>query len=361
MKVASVEVTTKQLALPGARITSLTPTKLVVDGATYKLTAPTKNGKPVEILAAAIATDGDAIWAILSDTFAVAQGRFVARLTWTKKTAVWGPLKSPYSWSPYSHSGMTLERIGAATVDTAWITAASETTCVLARVGKQADKGVEIPRGMVAIGSEPAFLLVFANRKFRFLDATGAEVAGFGFSGDVKKAIGTPSNIAWLGASGREILVRLHDQRRVRIRLDEDPPALVIPGRQGRAPKPAFVETTGTYGALDPARSRSPMVLAIERVQAWDLNETPVFGKPAPFGALNLQKDALSFCRERDGRLKKSFDFMARAITVSIAKAPKGTPMGIVLAQLRTPSGLTQVLCREEFAKLLAANTKRPK
>lgn len=154
----------------------------------------------------------------------------------------------------------------------------------------------------------------------------------------------------------RVISVTTRDEL-VRIHVDQDPPPLTIP--TAKPTKTKVIETAGRYGALDPARSRSPMVIAMERVQAWDLNETPAFGKPAPFGALIVQPDAVQFCRERDGRLRKSFDFMARAVTVTVSAAPKGSPKRIVLANLRTPSGLTQVLCRDEFATLLAANTGR--
>ena len=68
-------------------------------------------------------------------------------------------------------------------------------------------------------------------------------------------------------------------------------------------------------------------------------------------------------CRVRDGRLRKSFDFMARAVTVTVSAPPKaaGVPKGVVLASLRTPSGLTQVLCRDPFATTLAENTGRTK
>lgn len=147
----------------------------------------------------------------------------------------------------------------------------------------------------------------------------------------------------------------------VQFLLDEDPPSLTAT----MAKPPVVMTTTGTYGALDPSRFRSPLIVACERVRAWDLNETPVFSKPAPFAALVLQPDVLSFHKERDGRLRKGFDFMTSAIAVSTAPPPRGTQKGIVLASLRTPSGLTQVLCRGEFAAQLAATSgpkkKRPR
>lgn len=325
------------------------------------LARPQFRGKDVEILAIGLAPGANVLWALLSDTFAIAQGRFVARLSWTAKRATWGPLKSPYGWSPYTHAGMFLDGIGAATADTAFITAFSEDSSVLGRVGKRAHKGVPIARGIVAFGTSPPSLVVFADRKFRFYDATGGERAGFGFSGEIQKAIGRPRHIYRLALRGRALSIETYDGV-VELLLDEDPPALVPVDTP--AP-PRVVETTGPYGALDPARFRSPLIIAAERVRAWDLNQTPVFAEPAPFAALVLHRDVLSFHKERDGRLRKSFDFSASAVAVTTSAAPRGTPKGIVLASLRTPSGLTQVLCREELAVLLAANTgprrKRPR
>lgn len=105
MKVTSVAVVAPQpsgkgmFVTDGTRHAFVTPTRLTLrDGnpRTFALERPTKTGKEVELLSLAMAPDGDAIWAIWSDTFAVAAGRFVARLTWSGKKAAWGPLKSPY-------------------------------------------------------------------------------------------------------------------------------------------------------------------------------------------------------------------------------------------------------------------------
>ncbi len=370
MKIASVEVIQKSgtprraSRSDGSRAFRLTPTSLAIDDRKFAFERPQKNGENVELISYALASDGDVIWAVMSDTFAVAQGRFVARLTWSGDEAAWGPLKSPYPWSPHSHSGMSLEQIGAATVDSAYLSAFSETSSVLARIGKHPHRGVPIPRGRVAFGTSPPSLLVFANRKFGFYDAAGTELDSFGFSGAVKQALDRTTNIAWMGLVGRELSFSTYSGEAVTLHLDRDPPPLATTRPELPVAKPAKIaEPTGPYGALDPSRSRAPMVLAFERVQAWDLNELPAFGAPARFSALILQPDALSFCREREGRLKKSFDFMARAIAVTISKPPRAAkaPEGVVLASLRTPSGLTQVLCRRDFAKLLAANTKQPK
>ncbi len=202
---------------------------------------------------------------------------------------------------------------------------------------------------------------MFADRKFRFYDATGAERASFGFSGAIKSAIRSPTNISNLAVIERDLVIATYDNTLVQFLLDEDPPSLTA---TSSVAKPVTA-TTGPYGALDPSRFRSPLIVASERVRAWDLNETPVFTKPAPFAALVLQPDVLNFHKERDGRLRKGFDFMTSAITVSTSPPPRGTPKGIVLTSLRTPSGLTQVLCREEFAAQLAATTgpkkKRPR
>lgn len=351
-------------ATDGARTVAITATQLRVTEhgkqTTYALRAPQYRGKEVEILSIALAPNANVIWAVLSDTFAVAQGRFVARLTWRGRTATWGPLKSPYGWSPYSHAGMFLERVGAATSDTVFLSAFSESSSVLARVGKHAHKGVPIARGHVAFGVTPPSLVVFADRKFRFCDATGAERASVGFSGAIKAAIGSPANICGLAVIARDLFIATHDHRVVQLLLDEDPPSLIATPSLAKP----VVATAGPYGALDPSRFRSPQIVACERVRAWDLNESPIFTKPAPFAALVLQPNVLSFYKERDGRLRKGFDFMTSAIAVSTAPPPRGTPKGIVLASLRTPSGLTQVLCREEFAAQLVATTgpkkKRP-
>ncbi|HEY0254466.1 MAG TPA: hypothetical protein VGC41_23220 [Kofleriaceae bacterium] len=352
------------VATDGVRLAFISPTGLVLHASlddaspqTFAFDRPLENGKAVELLSAALV--GDAIWAVFSDTFAVAQGRFIARLEWAHDTASWGPLKSPYSWAPHSHSGVRIESVGAATAETAFMTAYSEGGAVLARVGKNPHKGVAIERGIFAFGTAPPSLLVFANRKFQFYDAEGKARAAFGFSGALKEAIGTPSAISQIKIAGREIWISTWKGPLVRVLLGEDPPSLLVPG--GRAKKPApFVETRGLYGPLDPARSKTPLVIAIERVQAWDLNEVPAFGKPARYSALIVTPEVVQFCRERDGRLRKGFDFLASAVTVTTVAAPKGTPKGIVLARLRTPSGLTQILCRREFAATLAASTKQP-
>jgi hypothetical protein len=338
----------------------------------YELPVLKKGKEDVSVLSTTLAPEEDAVWAVASDTFAIAQGRFVAKLTWKGSAATWSALKQPFAWSPYSHAGVFLEAVGGASADTTFLSTFSEASAALARVGKNAHSGVSIERGLVAFGTQPASFLVLSKktRRFTFHDAKGNVAASFTFGASLKAALKSAATIASLAVNGRDLWIASHDGSLVHARLSEDPPALGLrdappaPAKAATPKKKSLAQPKGPYGAFDPSAMKSAqLVIAAERVRAWDLNETPDFAKPAPFALLVLGNGWLGFYRQRNGKLRKSFDFMARAVTVSTVPAPKAAhaPSGVVLAQLRTPSGLTQVLCRKDFASILAANTKKPK
>ncbi|MBK6697092.1 MAG: hypothetical protein IPG50_33630 [Myxococcales bacterium] len=339
-----------------------------VKSRTWKLAPFAKGG---DILNVALAADANKAWALLSDSFMRAVGRYVASVTLDGKVAKWSSLKQPLKWSPYSHGGMTVDAIGAATAKSVFVYASSHSEASLGPLGGRAAR---VAPGRATFDATSVMVFLPKKKRMVFYDAAGQECDGFSLVPRLLGPLKTIGSVAAIGLRGRDVW--LYGYRAIaRLRLDVDPPRLVMPTAPKRGSSAATPTLPkGSYGAVEDGvnflRGGSAPPLALELVRAWDLNETPVFSKPSRFGALALSGDVVTFYKRKDDKLRASFDFLARAVEVTLVDAPASartkTPDRVVLAELRTPSGLTQVLCREEFGKRLrdhcnAFRTKRKK
>lgn len=283
-----------------------------------------------------------------------AVGRYVASVTLDGKVAKWSSLKQPLKWSPYSHGGMTVDAIGAATAKSALCTRAATRR---RRSGPSVGERRASRRAARRLTRRS--VMVFLPKKKRMGSTTPpaksatASRSCRGSSGCSRLLV----RVAAIGLRGRDVW--LYGIRAIaRLRLDVDPPRLVMPTAPKRGSSAATPTLPkGSYGAVEDGvnflRGGSAPPLALELVRAWDLNETPVFSKPSRFGALALSGDVVTFYKRKDDKLRASFDFSRAPSRSRSADAPASartkTPDRVVLAELRTPSGLTQALCREEF------------
>ena len=327
---------------------------VAIKSKTWKLAPFSKGG---DILNVALAADANKAWALLSDSFMRAVGRYVASVTFDGKVAKWSPLKQPLKWSPYSHGGMTVDAIGAATAKSVFVYASSHAEASLGPLGGRA---VRVAPGRATFDATSVMVFLPKKKRIVFYDAAGNECDGFSLVPRLLGPLKTIGSVAAIGLRGRDVWLYGH-RAIARLRLDADPPRLVMPEapkRGSSAGAPTLPK--GAYGPVEDGvnflRGGSAPPIALELVRAWDLNETPVFSKPSRFAALVLNGDVVTFCKRKDDKLRASFDFLARAVEVTLVDAPASAPGGVVLAELRTPSGLTQVLCREEFGKRLRAH-----
>lgn len=214
-----------QVATDGVRLVAVSRARLVLWHSldarprSFSITAPNKD---VYVLGVALVPNEQALWAVLSDTFAVSAGRYVAKLTWSDRgPAKWGARRQPFDFSASRYHGVVIKAIGAASSTLAHVVGLGVEAGVLAARGTSPARSasVAIERGPAAFAPDGSGLLVLATKKRRgiWYDLAGTPQDSLAF-----KPLGpfkTFGSLGLVAVDGRDLWLSGHDSSVVQCEL----------------------------------------------------------------------------------------------------------------------------------------------